>query len=74
MSIEQLETEILKLNLPTRAALAEKLLRRLDNLTDAENEELWAAEAERRNQELQSGKVAPVDVEEVMLRAVRAIS
>lgn len=74
MSIEQLETEVMKLDLAARAALAEKLLRSLDNLTEAENEALWAAEAERRANELRSGTVNAVDGEEAMRRATEAIS
>ena len=58
MNVAKLESEVMKLDLHTRAALAEKLLGSLDDLTEAEREELWAAEAERRLQELDSGKVA----------------
>ena len=74
MSIEQLETEVMKLDLSARAALAEKLLRSLEDLSDEENESLWATEAERRVEELRTGKAKEVDGEEAMRRAVEAIS
>ena len=74
MSIEQLETELMKLDLSARAALAEKLLRSLEELSEEENESLWAAEAERRVEEMRTGKAREVDGEEAMRRAVEAIS
>jgi putative addiction module component (TIGR02574 family) len=70
----QLEAEVMKLDLHARAALAEKLLASLDELTESERDELWAAEAERRAEELRSGEVAALDGDEVMRRARRAIS
>lgn len=73
-SAERIEAEVMKLDLSVRAALAEKLLSSLDNLTEAENEALWAEEAERRAEELRSGKVIALDGEEVMRRARQAIS
>ena len=66
MNIAELEAEVMKLDLSTRADLAEKLLRSLDSLTDAENEALWAEEAERRAEELRSGTVAALDGEDVL--------
>jgi hypothetical protein len=65
-SAKQLEAEVMKLDLRARAALAEKLLVSLDALTESERDELWAAEAERRLQELDSGTVAALDGEAVM--------
>lgn len=71
---KRIEAEVMKLDLPARAALAEKLLSSLDDLTEAENEALWAEEAERRAEELRSGKVIALDGEDVMRRARQAIS
>jgi hypothetical protein len=51
MSIEDIEAEALKLDPPARARLAKKLLESLEALSDAENERLWADEAERRDAE-----------------------
>jgi len=49
MSIDELETEALKLKPEARARLAERLLDSLENLSDEENARLWAEEAERRS-------------------------
>ena len=49
MSTEELEAEALKLDPKGRARLAEKLLHSLENLSDKENAELWAEEAQRRD-------------------------
>ena len=52
MTIQQIEVELLKLDVQSRARLAEKLLLSLEELSDAENEKLWAEEASRRHDEL----------------------
>lgn len=52
MSIDELESEVLKLDLKGRARLAEKLLASLENLTEEECALLWAEEAERRDADL----------------------
>ena len=49
MSIEEIEAEALKLEPRARARLAERLLESLENLSAAENERLWAEEADRRD-------------------------
>lgn len=49
MSIDELESEALKLDPQSRARLAEKLLASLDELSEEENARLWAEEAARRN-------------------------
>ena len=49
MSIDELETEALKLDPKRRARLAEKLLASLDDLSEGENAAIWAEEAARRN-------------------------
>jgi hypothetical protein len=54
MSIEELEAEAMKLDSKARARLAGKLLESLDTLSDAENERIWAEEAQRRNRGLDS--------------------
>jgi hypothetical protein len=73
MSFEELEAHVLKLDLQARSALAEKLLRSLEDLSEAENEQLWLTEAQRRRQELLSGQVQACDGESVQLRAAAAI-
>jgi hypothetical protein len=71
-NFEDLEEEALELD--DRAALAEKLLRRLEGISDAENERLWLAEAERRLLEIQSGQIETLPGEEVLRRAAAEIS
>ena len=48
MTLPDLESEVLKLSAAERAVLAEVLLKSLDDLTEDENERLWAEEAQRR--------------------------
>jgi hypothetical protein len=57
MSVEELESKPLKLNSSSRARLAEKLLRSLEDLSEAENERFWAEEALRRHEEIDTGAV-----------------
>lgn len=52
MSVEEIEAQALKLAPKARARLAGKLLESLEDLSDEENEQLWAEEAERRDAEL----------------------
>ena len=65
MTNEQVETEALRLKPQARAELAEKLLRSLDDLSDEEIERLWAAEAVRRDAELDDGAASMRDAEDV---------
>ncbi|HEX5137692.1 MAG TPA: addiction module protein [Planctomycetota bacterium] len=51
-----IESKALKLPLRERARLAERLLSSLDEETDADVETEWVREAERRLDELKSGK------------------
>jgi Putative addiction module component len=67
--LEDVAEEALELKLDDRAALAEKLLRSLEGISEAENERLWLAEAERRLLEIQSGQVETLPGEEVLRRA-----
>ncbi len=55
MNLKEIENEALKLDPNLRAKLAEKLLQSLESLTDAENERLWAEEAVRRHEEMETG-------------------
>ncbi len=54
MSIEELESEAMKLDPKARARLAGKLLESLETLSEEESERLWAEEAERRDSDLDS--------------------
>lgn len=62
--LEILETEALKLTPGERAALAQRLLASLDE--DAEIEDAWAAEIERRIAEVESGAVQVIPISEAL--------
>lgn len=74
MTIDELKREALRLDAATRAELARDLLVSLDDLSEAEVERLWLEEAVRRDEEMASGKVTPIPMDEVFaeLRATRA--
>ena len=62
-------SDALSLDLQDRAALAERLLASLDDLTEEEAERLWAVEAERRLEEYRAGKAKAIPADEVHARA-----
>jgi len=62
---EKVREQALNLDLDARAALARALLKSLEDLSEAENESLWLAEAERRQQEVREGRVKLVPGDEV---------
>ncbi|MCY4587260.1 MAG: addiction module protein [Bryobacterales bacterium] len=66
MTLEELETEVLKLNPACRARLAGKLLNSLETLSEAEVERLWMEEAERRNEQMERGVVEARRAEDVI--------
>ena len=49
MSIKEIEAAVLKLVPKDRARLAEKLLQSLEELSEQENEVIWAQEAQQRD-------------------------
>mgnify|MGYP002069125361 FL=1 len=69
MTVKQIERQLLKLDSRSRAKLAERLLHSLDELSEAENEQLWAQEALRRHQELSSGNAKARPANEVIREA-----
>ena len=69
--LEILESEALKLTLGERAALAQRLLASLDK--DAEIEDAWAAEIERRIAEVESGAVQVIPIAEALARVRAAL-
>ncbi len=54
MTIDELKALALRLDPGERAELASELLSSLDDLSEAEVEELWVEEALRRDRELES--------------------
>lgn len=68
MTIDELMREALTLDPQGRAHLAHRLLDSLDELSEAEVEQLWLAEAARRDAEIDAGATTyPAD--EVLARA-----
>jgi putative addiction module component (TIGR02574 family) len=69
--LEKLEAEALKLAPGERAALAQRLLASLDE--DAEIEEAWAQEVERRVAEVESGAVKLIPIAEALAQVRAAL-
>ena len=65
----ELEARALKLPPNERTRLAQRLISNLDQQVDPDAEKLWLEEAERRLDELESGKVDGVPTEEVSEKA-----
>jgi putative addiction module component (TIGR02574 family) len=65
LKTEELIQEAISLPVELRARLVDELLRSL-NPSQVEIDELWAAEAERRVSEIESGKVKPIPGEQVV--------
>lgn len=60
--------QALELPLTERAELARQLLDSLENISEEENDALWAVEAERRFDDYKAEKIASAPAEEVFAR------
>ena len=67
------ENQALQLTPTERAVLAEHLIASLDRLSDAQNEQLWLEEAERRYQAYKDGRISARSAEDVLSAARAAI-
>jgi putative addiction module component (TIGR02574 family) len=67
--LRKVESEALRLPPKARARLAERLLSSLEEQADPDSDRLWVEEAERRLDELLSGKVAGVPADKVFRKA-----
>jgi putative addiction module component (TIGR02574 family) len=67
------ESMALKLSRKERARLAQRLISSLDLELDADAEELWLREAERRLSELKTGKVTGIPAEKAIRKARSAL-
>lgn len=70
MKAETIRREALLLPVQERAELAEQLLSCLDDLSEAEIEQLWLREAARRAEELDRGVAKRVPTDEVRRQAL----
>ena len=66
--LKDIAAEALELPLTARAELASQLLDSLDEISEEENDQLWAQEAERRYAEYKAGNIESVSAEEVFAR------
>jgi len=69
MDFAQLESEVLSLPVQERAALVQRLLLSLEEISEPEFDRLWGEESARRAAELDAGKVQAIPGEEVAKKA-----
>jgi hypothetical protein len=69
MTIDEIRREALRLDPSARAGLARDLLTSLDELSESEVEHLWLQEALRRHEDVASGEVHTVEIDEVFSNA-----
>jgi putative addiction module component (TIGR02574 family) len=68
-TVEQIRGEALRLSAEDRARLARELIESLDELEDVDQaavDAAWAEEVERRLKDFDSGRIEPLDGEQVM--------
>ena len=70
-TLEILEERAMTLTVSERAALAQRLLASLDE--DSEIDDAWAAEADRRIAEIESGVVKTIPIAEALAQVRAAI-
>ncbi len=67
--VNELEAQALSLPIDARASLARRLLKSLEEVSEAEYERLWGEESARRAAEADSGRVQAVPGAEVAHKA-----
>ena len=67
ISAEQVEADALQLPAPQRARLVERLIASLDE--DADHEQAWVDEVQRRLAELQSGQAQGIPAADILAEA-----
>ena len=72
-NLDQLTADAMKLPLRERVQLAQRLVSTIDDEVESDTEALWFAEAERRLEELRSGKVQGIPAEEAFQSAREAL-
>ena len=73
LTVEQLAQQAMELPPAARADLAERLMESIDFSSDKELQQLWSAEANRRLEELRSGRVQPIPGEDVIAEVRRVV-
>lgn len=69
MKLAKIETEALALSAGERAALAQKLLLSLEDISEAEHDRLWGEESARRAAKHDSGKARSISGHDVAKKA-----
>jgi putative addiction module component (TIGR02574 family) len=72
-NLDQLAAEAMRLSPRERVRLAQQLVSTLDDEVETDTEELWFAEANRRLEELRSGKVQGIDSDAAFRSAREAL-
>ena len=72
-NLDQLAAEAMRLSPRERVRLAQRLVSTLDDEVETDTEELWFAEANRRLEELRSGKVEGIDSDAAFRSAREAL-
>ena len=72
-NLDRLTADAMKLPLRDRVQLAQRLVETLDDEVEPNTEALWFAEAERRLEELRSGKVGGIESDEAFRSAREAL-
>ena len=73
MTVEQIEKEALALPSEARARLADRLVESLEAAEVNSIDELWAAEAKRRRDEVRQGRVRTIPGPEGLARVRRSL-
>lgn len=74
MTVDQLTKEVLSLPSEARALLADRLVESLDPAEDAEIHQLWAMEANRRLEEVRTGRVKTIPGDEALARVRESLA
>ena len=69
MTVDELMRAALRLNATERASLAHELLSSLESLSEAEVEQLWVEESQRRSAQIDAGLVETVPADQVIAEA-----
>ena len=70
---DEIVADAMKLHPRDRVRLAQRLVSSLDDQIEADAEALWVAEAERRLEELRTGRVKGIDAAEAFRKAHEAL-
>ena len=73
MTADEIEKEALALPSEARARLADRLVESLENAEASRIDQLWAAEAKRRRDEVRQGRVKTIPGPEGLARVRRSL-